>query len=344
MGFTTITAFAADHASSLAVAATALATAAVHVPVRGRAVRDRWRRAHPGPSAGVRITAASAATLEMSALVDAVTECPVPVDVASVHVVAPRPAGEIAHRYRGFADQAGVGPAAWACVLVGGPSGDDGAADAVRLDFFVHRLGLLGFRARPLAPAEFDDAAATEPVRLLARAPGRDHLRRPHLWFTQAADLAVAEPPAQLVGTARDGSPLVMSLPSIPRLDVAAMPDRLPELLLPTLVTGARVGIRTHRPHAFADLLGHGARLVTAAGDPTLDLLVLDGGAGMGQATVTPTIVLRDAHRPAASRPGLPVPELTIGDHAWRLAIGDATTPVRPLPVMTGRGRAGVAS
>ncbi|MFC3849132.1 hypothetical protein ACFORJ_02975 [Corynebacterium hansenii] len=326
--------FLADNAAPLLVGASALVVAGVHVPVRGRALRDRWRGPNPVPTAGARIVSADRDVLPMPALVDAVAECPVPVDVVSVHRRPVRATGEAAHRYRGFADQLGVAEPEWASVLVGGPAEHDRA----RLDFFIHRLGLLGLRARPLSPGEFDLDAATEPERLLARAPGRGHVRRPHLWFTPAHDFDVPHAPAQLVGTSRDGGPLVMSLPSLERLDVVADPARLAELLVPTLITGARIGIRTHRPRAFGILLDHGAVPVTAAGDPTVDLLVLDRGATADGSPRTAAIMLHDAPPPEPSGPArADVPRLIIGAHAWHLRIGDAKTPVRPLPIMSAK-------
>lgn len=340
MDWASVSGFVADHAAPLAVGASALAVAGLHVPFRGRSLRDAWRGPHPVPTAGVRVTAAGRNLLPASALVDAVTECPVPVDVVSVLRTTARPGGEVAHRYRSFAGRLGVADSDWISVLVGGPAEHDRA----RLEFFVHRLGLLGLRARPLSGTEFTAATAnpsgTDAERLLARAPGRGHVRRPHLWFTPAHDVEVPPAPAQLVGTSRDGGPLVMSLPSIDRLDVVADADRLPELLAPTLLTGARVGIRTHRPRQFGVLLDHGAVLVPAAGDPTLDVLVLDGGARVARRPGTPTVVLHDADGTATT--ALPAehapPSLTIGDHAWHLTIGDEKTPVRPVPMFSAMG------
>ncbi|MFD5869236.1 hypothetical protein ACFWGD_11610 [Corynebacterium sp. NPDC060344] len=342
MDWSALAGFIGDNAAALLVGGSAATVAGVHVPVRGRALRDRWRGPHPAPSNGARIVAAANDVLPMSALVDAVAECPVPVDVVAVHRSPARHAGEAAHRYRGFADQLGVAEAPWTSVLVGGPAEHDGA----RLEFFIHRLGLLGFRARPLSAGEFgavagtgsDTASATTPDRLLARAPGRGHVRRPHLWFTPAHDVDVPRAPAQLVGTSRDGGPLVMSLPSLERLDVVAAPARLPDLLVPTLITGARVGIRTHRPAAFGPLLDHGAVLVTTAGDATLDVLVLDGRARVARPAPVATIMLCDDPAAPSSAPGpVPVPRLIIGDHAWHLAIGDEKTPVRPLPIFSAK-------
>lgn len=332
MSWSAVAGFLGDNAATLLVGGSALVVSAVHVPVRGTALRDRWRGPHPAPTSGVRITAAAHDVLPMSELVTAIAECPVPVDVVSVHRSPMRGAGETAHRYRGFADQLGVAESEWTSVLVGGPA----AHDRERLEFFIHRLGLLGLRARPLAAAEFDRDAASAPDRLLARAPGAGHVRRPHLWFTPAHDVEVPRAPAQLVGTSRDGGPLVMSLPSIERLDVAADPARLPELLVPALITGARIGIRTHRPAAFCALLDHGAVLVTAAGDATLDLLVLDRGARVDCPVPVSTVMLHDDPAAAPNAPGsIPVPRLTIGDHAWHLTIGDVNTLVRPLPILS---------
>lgn len=334
MEWSDIAGFLGDNAAPLLVGGSALIAAGVHAPVRGRALRDRWRGPHPAPTAGARIVAASKDVLPMSALVEAVAECPVPVDVVSVHRSTARTVGEAAHRYRGFADQLGVPEARWTSVLVGGPPEHDRA----RLDFLIHRLGLLGLRARPLSAAEFDRDAATDAERLLARAPGRSHVRRPHLWFTPAHDVDVPAAAAQLVGTSRDGAPLVMALPTIERLDVSADPARLAELLVPTLITGARLGIRTHRPRVFGPLLDYGAVLVTAAGDPTLDVLVLDRGARVDGAASTATIMLYDGPLPTPpSRESIPVPSLTIGEHAWHLTIGDEETPVRPLPVLSAK-------
>lgn len=334
MAWSEITEFVGANAAPLLVGGAAVIVAGTHVPVRGRALRDRWRGPHPAPTAGARVVAATTDVLPMSALVDAVAECPVPVDVVSVHRSTARPTGEAGHRYRGFADQLGVPEARWTSVLVGGPP----EHDRPRLDFFIHRLGLLGLRARPLSGVEFDRDAATEAQRLLARAPGRSHVRRPHLWFTPAHDVDVPAAPAQLVGTTRDGAPLVMALPSIERLDVAADPARLADLLVPTLITGARLGIRTHRPRHFAPLLDHGAVLATAAGDPTLDVIVLDRGARVDGAATTATIVLHDGPIPSPpTRDSVSAPSLTIGEHAWHLTVGDDETPVRPVPILAAR-------
>ncbi|WP_295627498.1 hypothetical protein [uncultured Corynebacterium sp.] len=352
--------FIVDHGAALATGVAALSTIGLHVPVRGVALRDRWRGPRTSVSVGVRVTASARDVLCAADLVDVVAECPVPVDVVEVHRRRPTATGEIAHRYRGFTDQFGVAEREWTSILVGGPAaaGDDNANvnvnansggsfdsyDSVRLTFLIHRLGLLGLRVRPLAVEEFDAVAAADPIRLLARAPGRDHVRRPHLWFTRAGDVDVPAAPAQLVGVGRDGGPVTVSLPSIGRLDVAA-PElaRLPELLLPTLITGARVGIRTHRPHVFRTLLDHGAVLVTAAGDTTLDVLVRDGRHPVtvpSPAIHEPAVItLDDGPRPTrGTATPTAAPLLTIGPHAWTLTAGDEETPVRPVPLMAERG------
>lgn len=332
MAWTQASTFAAENVAQLAIGASALVAAAVHAPVRGSSVRDRWRGCRPEPVAGVRVTAGARGTITARDVEDIVADCPVPVDVVSIHRHRPRVGGEIAHRYRGVADQLGVAEGEWTSVLIGGgpagASGRGGSADRLRLGFLVHRLGLLGLRSRPLDDAEFATCRTTAPDRILARAAGRRHVRRPHLWFTPSDDVLVDEAPAQLIGVGRDGRALTVRLPSMERLTVVADLERVPELLVPTLITGARVGIRTHRPGHFRSVLDHGAVLVAAAGDATIDVLVRDGDGHAvdvpAPATTPPAVItLTDEVRPDA-------PSLTIGPHLWHLTIGGETTSARP--------------
>lgn len=354
-GVAAVQAFIGDHGVPLAVAAAAVATVGAHVPVRGRALRDRWRGAGPEPVTGARVLPASGTVLPATALVDLVADCPVPVDVASVHMTSSEATGEIAHRYRGHAEHLGVDEGRWCSVLVGGGDGAGPEARLALASFLVHRLGLLGFAARPLSDDEFAAASAERPTLLLARAAGRGHARRPHLWFTPATDVPVPDIPAQILGIGAGGGPVVTALSGLDhmtiRADHADPASELPALLLPALVTGARVGIRTHRPHHFAALLDYGAVLVPAAGEATLDVLVRDGPHHVAvppPAMRAPaTLTLADGPPPGspdrATAPGAGTemgPTLTMGPLTWTLHDGriPGARPmrIRPLPNVAG--------
>lgn len=359
-----IQAFIGGNPTALAVGAVGLLTAAAHLPIRGRALRDRWRGSGPEATAGVRVFPGSRTILTASDLTDLVADAPGGIDVVSVHIHPPTTGGEVAHRYRGHAAQLGVDEGEWCAVLVGvsgngaGPV-PDGLASAAATDellaFLTHRLGLLGLSARPLSPGEFTVAKTTRPERLLACTPGRGHTRRPHVWFTVADDFELPEAPAHILGIGADGAAVVSSLPTLRHLRVTArqtsLADHLPNIFLPTLVTGARVGVRTHRPHHFAALLDHGALLVPSTGDATVDVLVRDGRHPV---TVPPpavrapaVVTLSDAHPNNPAQPPRPAgPTLTVGPLLWTLHDDrfpdHAPVRIRPLPgIVVDRARAG---
>ena len=363
-----IQAFVGGNATALTVGAAGLLTAAAHIPVRGRALRDRWRGPGPEATAGVRVFPGARTGLAATDLMDLVADAPTGIDVVSVHVHAPSTGGEVAHRYRGHATQLGVDEGEWCAVLVGGAGGVTGAdADAATADadaaptaatdllaFLTHRLGLLGLSARPLSRAEFAVAKATRPERLLARTPGRGHTRRPHVWFTVADDFELPDAPSQILGIGADGAAVVSSLPTLRHLRVTArrtsLADHVPNIFLPTLVTGARVGVRTHRPHHFTALLDHGALLVPSAGDATLDVLIRDGRHPVAvpppAVRASAVVTLSDGHTNNPAEPPRPAgPTLTVGPLLWTLhddRFPDlAPVRIRPLPgIVVERARA----
>src|SRR5699024_10361040 len=74
MDMADIQAFIGGNATALTVGAAGLLTAAAHIPVRGRALRDRWRGPGPEATAGVRVFPGARTGLAATDLMDLVAD------------------------------------------------------------------------------------------------------------------------------------------------------------------------------------------------------------------------------------------------------------------------------
>lgn len=301
-------------------------TAAAHIPVRGRSIRDILRRSEHGTLRGLRLTPGLRSELSTADIIALADDSPVTIDALCFYQLAPEIRGEHAHRYFRAAERFSDQPEPWTHLLITLPrTGDDEQA----LNFLIHRLGLLGIRARALTDNECGLTAGNEAIVQLRRT-GRSHHeaalgRKPHLWLTKQRSIAVSRGPAQVIGVGERGQTITMCPADVPRLRVSCGDQDICELLIGTLSLGYRVGIRTSRPQYFTVALGLGAVLIPRTGDETVDVVVIDEyepDLETGSARIIEVVATSD---------GATCPTLTMGELTWSLATARTTTTLRPL-------------
>lgn len=261
------------------------------------------------------------------------------------------------------------------------------------LEFLHHRLGLLGLRPRQLSALELEKTLTHSPKVVLRRPAGQNHTRRPHLWFTPRKSMDIPPAPRQIVGIGKEGKALTLRFgefqrvvistdeSSIPSPDIATAPAYMPnsglsphdghtpsfkadnfrslpelsELILPALVIGYRVGLYTHRPMHFKELLDAGVSLVPDHRAPEVDMVIHDGLTAAANSpvrqkyVVTPTVLYLEHFANNATlqtrndvteksavnvekRP-LNTPQLKLSEHQWTLCLGEHKTGIRPIRV-----------
>lgn len=282
-----------------------------------------------------------------------------------------------------------------------GPAANYGVARSAAhnavLDFLHHRLGLLGLRSRPLGTTELNVTLENEPTVVLRRPAGHSHSRRPHLWFTQAKSLNISPPPRQIVGIGSSGRALTVRLGEFQQITItaptalatvpsgsttstsSAMTTGLPtplrathmnthrhalsDLILPALVLGYRIGLYTHRPASFTELLDAGVTLLNDQQSPTVDVILHDeltirttihrpshalSTAAVNQSTrngtapdapfahaakPTTLVISAPAGTESVEKRPLTSPEISLGEHQWTLELNGHATAVRPITV-----------
>lgn len=365
--------------------ATIVITATAHVPVRGRSLRDYLRRPQTGVRFGLRLTPGLSNALSAEEIAALADDGPVPIDGLSLHHLPPEIRGEHAHRYFRAVQQRGQEVVPWTHLVVTLPadataSGDGGTADALdsqtglspaataACEFLIHRLGLLGIRARPLTDKECAQSADIAAVVELRRS-GSSHRaaglkRSQQLWLTQRRDITVTSGPAQVIGVGKSGQTVTMCPADVPRLRLIGDVDDVCALLTGTLSLGYRIGIRTSRPQKFVTALELGAVLIAHAGDKTADIIVIDErepnletgaarivevyppdeicGADAADSTVSfsDTTPSNSVERVCAPM----IPQLYMGMFAWTLSTARSTSSLRPLPPRASAGFASASS
>lgn len=327
--------------------ATITITAAAHIPVRGRSVRDILRRSECGELRGLRLTPGLRNQLTAADIIALADDSPVTIDALCFYQLTPEIRGEHAHRYFRAAQRYVDSPVPWTHVVVTLPAVDEGNGQGNEaLNFLIHRLGLLGIRARLLTEDECAQTVSAEAAVQLRRTGRSRHVaalgRKPHLWLTRQRDVTVTSGPAQVIGVGASGQTITMCPADVPHMRVRCGDQDICELLIGTLSLGYRVGIRTSRPQYFTVALELGAVLIPRLGDQTVDVVVIDeyepdlqtGSARIIEVVADATFSVANdaaAATPAASTSTEACPALTMGEFTWTLSTARTTAELRPL-------------
>ncbi len=314
-----------------------------HIPVHGRSIRDRLRHTEHGTLIGLRLTPGLRSHISSADIVALADDSPVPLDALCFYHVMPDIRGEYAHRYFRAAERYGATPGAWTHLVVTLP---DEASETQALDFLLHRLGLLGIRARPLTEHECALTISTQELVQLRRTGHSDHVaalgRKPHLWLSRHRDIAITSGPAQVIGVGSSGQTVTMCPANLPRLEVQCDAQNACELLIGMLCLGYRVGIRTSQPRLFSVALELGAVLLTRAGDTTVDVIVFedyepDLYTGIARIIhVNRADTGRKADSPTALSTSCPC--LIMGEFTWTLSTARNSVELQPLALRPATG------
>lgn len=335
--------------SLLLVIVAVIITVGAHVPVHGRSLRDRLRGSEHSNFIGLRLTPGLRNQLCAADIVALADDNPVTVDALCFFHIAPEIRGEHAHRYFRAAEQYGATAAPWTHLVATLPV--DVSTDET-LTFLVHRLGLLGIRARRLTEQECALTTSSEGIVELRRTGHSHHAatlgRKPHLWLSRQRDITVTDGPAQVIGVGSSGQTITMCPANLPRLHVDCNNQDVCELLIGMLSLGYRVGIRTPRPQFYSVALELGAVLLTRVGDDTVDVIVIEeyesdlctgiariievkhagGTNSCKKHSYVQPVTETGMHSPASS---VSCPRLTMGEFTWTLSTSRSSDELRPL-------------
>lgn len=316
-------------------------TAAAHVPVRGRSLRDRLRRTEPGQFIGLRLTPGLRSQLSAADIVSLADDSPVTLDALCFYHIAPEIRGEHAHRYFRAAERSGTTPEPWTHLVATLPV--EASTDKA-LRFLIHRLGTLGIRARRLTAQECALTESSAEVVQLRRTGRSHHVaalgRKPHLWLSRQRDIAITDGPAQVIGAGSSGQTITMCPANLPRLEVDCGNQDICKLLIGMLSLGYRVGIRTSRPHFFTVALDLGAVLLARAGDDTVDVVVVEEYEPDLRTGIARIIAVSRAGSPTAAASEMPAscPRLVMGEFTWTLSTSRTTDELQPLAMRATSG------
>ena len=338
--------------ASTFIGSSVTAALTMHIPIRGRSLRDRIRPRPQTHHRGWRLTPGTHSSLTSTELIALVDDTPTPIRALTCHNVEYQLDGKIGHHYARYEQRFGIQREHWSHLCVEADRHSDLEALA---SFLQHRLHLLGLRARPLGQAEIDYSLA-HPPQVELRHYGSAELRytATHLWHTRERIFDISPGPAQMLGIGSKGQAITMNLTTIPKLRIDLGGNDGTDLLLPALLLGYRIGIRTSRPRHFHTPLAHGAELITHAGNPELDVVLLDapGTAAhthyarvidivppnhdSARTEVHTPVQLYDTIDPEENPTGADhyIPQLEMGELTWRLRTARTHQLLRPLDIL----------
>lgn len=297
------------------VGCASVGTAAWHVPVRGRSLRERMNPApRPGTVVGIRLHPTKEQRLHPAELDAILRAAPGEVESLVLTRIAPPAKGEFVHSYRTVADRLGVDHHGWTHVIV------SGAERPERLrEFLSHRFGCLGIRSRPLSGDELQSQGSV--VGALRRRGSNPHLRRTAGWSGPAEGVTIEPVPMQVIGICASGSAFCLPLVTTPKVVLSGHPGDAERMLITALATGVRTGLSTLRPGRFATLQQRGARIVTPGMHREFDLILEDLGqrrsrnaAPHGSGGVQ---LVDPAHSTQEVQPNTGFLTITTGTHTW---------------------------
>lgn len=262
-----------------------VAVVVIHFPVRGESFRDRWRIRHDLPICGFRLMSTKdetncPPTLTARDIEALVSDCPIP--ITSLSLVRFQPLGEVgspSDSYRELAHRIGLPPPRILSLHIAADCTD---TDRLTLQHFIrHRCALLGITARLLTDDELEAESQVEPTatyqRRLSNKVDALFVPRNYDWLEPFTDAPIPGPAPQLLGINQYGKPVQLSLVGTPRTIISGGHQSLCDLMAPALLSGLHIGIRTHRPHHFAELIRLGVQPVARHSETEFDAIIVDG-------------------------------------------------------------------